>query len=321
VAVADAIAVTGAGGFIGRAFCERSVARGRALRRFVHSSPPEHSGALAIDLAEARIDDLARSLRGASTVVHLAARVHVMDDTGPDAGAAYRRANVDATARLAKAAVEARVRRFVFASTVKVNGESTARGAPFRPEDPPAPRDAYAQSKRAAEQALADIAHDGGMEAVVLRLPLVYGAGARGNFRRLVDAVREGRWLPLGAIDNRRSLLGLANLVDALDAAIDAPGRLHGVHFIADSNSVATPDLVRAIAHALQVRPRLLPVSPAVLRIVGAAAGRRDAIARLTESLEVDTSSFVAATQWRPRAFAIEPADVAAGAAYNRRRE
>ena len=303
---ADApIAVTGAHGFIGRAFCARASASGRAVRRFVHAPDAAPNDAIAIDLARANVDDLARHLEAVSTVIHLAGRAHVMRETASDAEPANRIANVDATARLARAALAAGVRRFVFASSVKVNGERTERGRPFRPDDPAAPRDAYARSKLAAEVALQNIARGTSMETVALRLPLVHGPGARGNLRRLVDAVRARRMLPLGAIDNRRSLLGLANLLDALDAAIDAPA-LHGVHFVADAQSVSTPDLVRAIARALQVEPRIVRVPVPLLQLAGFVTGRSDAVVRLVNSLEVDVSSLVAATEWRPRAFALD---------------
>lgn len=304
------IAVTGANGFIGRAFCRRATANGRAVLRFVRVREEPAGDGIAVDLARAGVDELARHLAGVSVVVHLAGRAHVMDGEGPDADDAYRDANEGATARLAQAAVAAGVRRFVFASTVKVSGESTARGRPFLPDDAPAPRDAYARSKLAAETALQHAARGTPTSPTILRLPLVHGPGARGSFRRLVDAVRARRWLPLGAIDNRRSLIGLANVLDALDAAVDADA-VGGVHFVADRDSVSTPDLVRAIARALRVKPRLLPVPVAVLRFAGAISGRGETIARLADSLEVDTSSFALATRWRPHAFAIDAAEVA----------
>ena len=307
---ASAIAVTGANGFIGRAFCRRVAAQGRVLRRFVRVAD-ETGATVACDLATTRVDELTRNLAGASTVLHLAGRAHVMRDRSPDPDADYRDANEHATRHLAEAAVAAGVRRFIFASTVKVNGEATARDRPFRPDDATAPQDAYARSKLAAESALLGVAGHTAMSIFILRLPLVYGPGARGNFRRLIDAVRARQWLPFGAIDNRRSLIGIDNLLDALCAAIDAPIASRGTHFVADADSVSTRDLVCAIADALNTAPRLVPVPVALLRLAGLATGHREAIARLTSSLEVDTSSLTAATGWRPRAFAIDAAAVA----------
>jgi len=302
------VAVTGASGFIGRAFVQRALAHGWSLRRFVHT-PAE--GAIAMDLRNASVDDLARALDGVATIVHLAGRAHVMRENATDPQDAYRRDNAETTERVARAALAAGVGRFVFASTVKVAGERTRPGTPFRPDDAPGPQDAYARSKLAAERALLQIAARSPMTALVLRLPLVYGAGARGNFRRLVDAVAARRWLPFGAIDNRRSVAGIDTVLDAFEAAIEAPDAASGVHFVADRDAVSTPQLVRAIAAALGVAPRLLDVPVGVLRFAATLAGQRDAIERLTGSLEVDTSSLTSATGWSPRPFAIDASTVA----------
>jgi nucleoside-diphosphate-sugar epimerase len=306
---APLVAITGAAGFIGSAFCERASSQGRAVRTFSRAPLPEHSDGVVVDLAQAGSAALAQALAGAATIVHLAGRAHVRGETGAQFDALYRDANEAATRRLAEAALAAGVRRFIFASTVKVNGEATAPGRPFRNVDAPAPRDAYARSKLAAEAALFETAAGTSMDVVVLRLPLVYGRGARGNFRMLVDAVRRRRLLPIGAIANRRALLGIDNLLDAIDAAIDAPAP-RGVHFVADADSVSTPQLVRAIAAALHVEPRIASVPVPLLRLVGTLVGRRDAIARLTGSLEVDASSLAAATRWKPRPFVIDAAMV-----------
>ena len=307
------IAVTGAGGFIGSAYAARLAAHGQPVRRFVHDCAPSGTDVdvVGIDLARTSVNDLAHRLGGVFALVHLAGRAHVVDEPASDADATYKTANVEVTERLALACVAAGVRRFIFASTVKVNGEGTLPGTPFRPGDAPAPQDAYARSKLAAERALAQVASGTSMLATSLRLPLVYGPGARGNFRRLVDAIATRRFLPLGAIDNRRSLLGLDNLLDALDAALAAQDAVVGTHFVADADSVSTPALVRAIASALGIAPRLVPVPVAALRIAGALCGRGAAIARLTGSLEVDPGSFARASGWRPRPFAIDARTVA----------
>jgi UDP-glucose 4-epimerase len=310
-AQAPLVAVTGAGGFVGAALCARLAGRGGHVRRIVRADP-RGDDAIALDLARATPEQLTRALAGAFAVVHLAARVHAMDDAAPGVDALYRRANVEATERVALAAVASGVRRFVFASTVKVNGEATPPGRPFRPGDAAAPQGAYARSKLAAERTLAQVASGTAMAAVSLRLPLVYGAGARGNFRRLVDAVAARRFLPLGAIDNRRSLLGVDNLLDAIEAMLAADAPVTGTHFVADAHAVSTPALVREIAAALGVPPRLVPVPVAALRIAGTLAGRREAVARLIDSLEVDATSLVRACGWRPRAFALDAATVGA---------
>jgi nucleoside-diphosphate-sugar epimerase len=311
------VAVTGAGGFIGRARCARLEEQGRTVRRLVRESAGNQGDEVALDLERAQPEALARVLDGAFAVVHLAARVHRMEDSDADVEAAHRLANVDVTERLALAAVTAGVRRFVFASTVKVNGEATPRGRAFRAGDAPSPQDAYARSKLAAERTLAQVSSGTSMLATTLRLPLVYGAGARGNFRRLVDAVAARRFLPFGAIDNRRSLLGLDNLLDAIEAVLASDSAVIGAHFVADAQSVSTATLVRAIADALGVEPRLLSVPVGALKLGGALAGRGATIARLIGSLEVDASALARATAWRPRPFHVDAAMVERAPAYN----
>lgn len=307
------IAVTGADGFIGAAYCRRLAERGQPMRRLVHAraAAEPRSDVVALDLAHAHADALTRALDGAFAVVHLAGRAHVMNETARDPEAAYKSANVDATERVALAAVAAGVRRFVFASTVKVNGEATLPGKPFRPGDAPSPHDAYARSKFAGERTLAQVTSGTSMIATSLRLPLVYGPGARGNFRRLVDAIVARRVLPLGAIDNRRSLVALDHVLDAFDAVIDAPAAVIGTHFVADAQSVSTPALVRAIASALGIGSRLVSVPVWALRIAGTLSGRRDAVARLIDSLEVDPTSLSRVSAWKPQPFAIDGATVA----------
>jgi nucleoside-diphosphate-sugar epimerase len=311
------VAVTGAGGFIGRALCARLEEQGRTVRRLVRESAGNQGDEVALDLERAQPEALARVLDGAFAVVHLAARVHRMEDSDADVEAAHRLANVDVTERLALAAVTAGVRRFVFASTVKVNGEATPRGRAFRAGDAPSPQDAYARSKLAAERTLAQVSSGTSMLATTLRLPLVYGAGARGNFRRLVDAVAARRFLPFGAIDNRRSLLGLDNLLDAIEAVLASDSAVIGAHFVADAQSVSTATLVRAIADALGVEPRLLSVPVGALKLGGALAGRGATIARLIGSLEVDASALARATAWRPRPFHVDAAMVERAPACN----
>jgi nucleoside-diphosphate-sugar epimerase len=314
--LSGSVVVTGADGFIGAAYCRRLAERGQPVRRLVHarSAADSRVDVVALDLARAHADALTRALDGAFAVVHLAGRAHVMNETAPDADAAYKIANVDMIERVALAAVAAGVRRFVFASTVKVNGEATLPGKPFRPGDAPSPRDAYARSKLAAERMLAQVASGTSMIATNLRLPLVYGPGARGNFRRLVDAIAARRLLPLGAIDNRRSLVALDHVLDAFDAVIDAPAAAIGTHFVADAQSVSTPALVRAIASALGVAPRLVSMPVSALRIAGVLCGRREAVARLIDSLEVDTTSLSRVTAWRAQPFAVDAATVATAA-------
>ncbi len=203
--------VTGAGGFIGRALVAHFESTGRACRAVVRHGDTEQRAkpnrTPVRDLAAASDAEIDELVAGARAVVHLAGRAHVLDETDPEPAAAFVAANVAATARLARAAVRAGVERFVFASTIKVNGEASALGRPFRPGDAPDPHDDYARSKRDAERELAAICEGTSMAAIVLRLPLVYGPGVKGNFAALLDEVARARPLPLGAIRNRRSVL------------------------------------------------------------------------------------------------------------------
>lgn len=297
------VVVTGASGFIGSALCAQLRTSGRGLIgtvRSVRASMPPDLQPVG-DLAEADDAVLDELVGGADAIVHLAGRAHVFDERAPDAEAAYRRANVEMTSRLARAAARAGVRRFILASSVKVNGESSPPGRPFRPDDAPRPGDEYARSKLAAERTLFEVARDSQMAAVVLRLPLVYGREARGNFARLLEAVRRGRHLPFASIRNRRSLLYVGNLVDAITAVLDVPRAKPGVYFVADTESVSTPDLVRAIATAWRVRPQLYSVPVPLLRLAGWITARRTTIDRLTRSLEVDTATFRETTGWIAR--------------------
>lgn len=297
------VVVTGAAGFIGHALVGHFASTRRPWRAIVR----RHDGAAApgtcasADLATASDAELDELVAGASAVVHLAGRAHVLAETAADPMRAYADANVTATVRLARAAVRARAGRFVLASTVKVNGEASVPGRPFGPGDAPDPRDAYAASKRDAERELAAATAATATVPIVLRLPLVYGPGVKGNFAALLDEVARGRRLPLGAIRNRRSLLYVGNLVEAIDAALDAPVPPAGVHFVADAASVSMPELASAIGRALGVPTRLTPVPVWMLQLGGRLLGRRALVERLVGTLEVDVASFAAATGWRPR--------------------
>ncbi|MEO8305979.1 MAG: NAD-dependent epimerase/dehydratase family protein [Betaproteobacteria bacterium] len=301
----DLVVVTGAEGFIGRALVARFVAAGRAYRAIVRELDPSRPAKTQFyavgDLATVIEADLDAILAGASAVVHLAGRAHVLGERGGDAASAYATANVTATARLARAAGRAGVRRFVFASTVKVNGETSMPSRPFRPDDAPAPQDEYAKSKLQGEQVLSDVCAGTQMAPIVLRLPLVYGPGVKANFAKLLDEIGSERRLPLGAIRNRRSLLYLGNLVGAIEAALDAVPPPSGVHFVADAESPSVPELLAATGRALGVPVHLMAVPVRLLVFGGRLIGQSEKVARLVGTLEVDTSSFTAATGWRPR--------------------
>ena len=285
------ILVTGASGFVGRALCARLAGTGIALRGAVRTvaGDPAGLGCPSVCVGElGPATDWTAALRGIDIVVHLAARTHVMNDRASDPLAAYRRVNVAGTETLARQAVAARVHRIVFLSSIKVNGEACDSPG-FNETDPARPEDAYGISKLEAEQRLVSICASTQTEHVILRPPLVYGPGAKGNLARLMRLVDSGVPLPLGAIDNRRSLVGIANLVEAIRLVAEHPAAAGSTFLVSDDRPVSSADLVRSIASALGRAPRLIPVPATLLRLAGRLTGRDAAVKRLTSSLVVDS--------------------------------
>jgi nucleoside-diphosphate-sugar epimerase len=212
---------------------------------------------------------------------------------------AYQRVNVDATLALARQSTRAGVRRLLFLSSIKVNGESTP-GRPFTANDTPDPRDAFARCKQAAEAGLLELAAQHGLDFAIIRPPLVYGPGVRGNFGRLVRFVERGLPLPFASITNRRSLVSVWNLADLVALAIEHPAAAGRVWLVSDCEDVSTPELIRHIARALHRPARLWPVPPALLALAAAVVGRRDEALRLTGSLYVDVAPTAEVLGWRP---------------------
>jgi nucleoside-diphosphate-sugar epimerase len=247
--------------------------------------------------------DWREALDGVERVVHLAARVHVMGETGPEAAAQYHRTNVEGTRQLAEAAVAAGVRRFLLMSSVKALGDGgvlDGGGAvPLTEATPPAPSDPYGRSKLEAEAALCQVAGSA-MAWVVLRPPLVYGPGVGANFLKLLRLSRSGLPLPLAAVDNRRSLVFVGNLADAVCRALDHPGAVNRAFLIQDGPALAVPELIRRLAYHAGRRARLFSVPPALLRRVMVALGARGIYERVCGSLEVDDSAFRTAVAWSP---------------------
>lgn len=245
-------------------------------------------------------DGASGRLEGLDAIVHAAARVHVMHDRAEDPLAEYRRANVAGTLGLAEAAAAAGVRRFVFVSSIKVNGERTARGRPFRPDDPPAPVGPYGRSKLEAERGLHKLGQTSGLEVVVVRPVLVYGPGVKANFRALMALAGRAIPLPLGGIANRRSLVFLGNLTDLIATGLTHPAAVGRVFLAADAEAVSTPELVTALAHAQGKRSWLPRVPVWLLAAAGRVTGRQAAVARLNQSLEVDISDAARRLDWTP---------------------
>jgi nucleoside-diphosphate-sugar epimerase len=295
------VLVTGSTGFVGSHLLPVLQAQGwrvrTAMRSEAASLPAGVEPCVVGDLADH--PDLGQALAGADAVIHLAGRAHVMRETATDAEAAFHRANVDATRHLAEQAAAAGVRRFVFLSSIKVNGERTGE-APFTADDPPAPEDAYGRSKWAAEQALHEIAAATGLEVAIIRPPLVYGPGVKGNFPRLLRLVERGIPLPLAGVHNRRSLVGVWNLCDLIATAARQPAAAGETFLVSDQYDLSTPDLVRLIAAAMGRPARLFSFPVGALRLAARAAGQGGAVERLVGSLQVDSSKATRLLGWTP---------------------
>lgn len=295
------VLVTGAGGFVGSALSPALRARGWRLRAAVR--PGGQSSAADEETIVVPFEDpssWASALRDVDCIVHLAARVHVMNDTVADPLSAFRKVNVEGTLGLARAAADAGVRRLVFLSSIKVNGESTTGRAPFSEADVPAPLDAYGLSKFEAEDALFAVARESRMEVVVVRPPLVYGPGVKANFLAMMRWLQRGVPLPLGAIHNRRTLVALDNLVDFIVTCLHHPQAANQVFLVGDDEDLSTTELLRRLASALGAPARLVPVPAPWIRAAAALFGRGDVARRLCGDLQLDTSKARRLLGWSP---------------------
>jgi nucleoside-diphosphate-sugar epimerase len=293
--------VTGATGFVGSHLIPALLGAGWHVRAAMRSEAASLLAGVEPcvvgDLADH--PDLRQALAGADAVIHLAGRAHVMRETATDAEAAFHGANVDATRHLAEQAAAAGVRRFVFLSSIKVNGERTTDRL-FTEGDMPAPEDAYGRSKWAAEQALHEIAAAAGLEASIIRPPLVYGPGVKGNFPRLLRLVERGIPLPLAGVRNRRSLVGVWNLCDLIATAVRQPAAAGETFLVSDQHDLSTPELIRSIAAAMGRPARLFSFPTAVLRLAARGAGQGGAVERLVGSLQADSSKATRLLGWTP---------------------
>lgn len=309
------VLITGANGFVGRHLCAHLAQAGWAVRAIVRSAdtaPEVGAYGTVHDVgdisADTRWDPL---LADVNAVVHLAARVHVMFSSTPQAQEAYRRDNTAATIALARAAARCGVRDFVFSSSVKVHGERTP-GRPFCETDTPRPLDAYAISKWEAELQLREIAKSNSLAVTILRLPLVYGAGVKGNFMRLLKLVDRGMPMPFASVQNVRSLLYVGNLVDAIEKRLAACNSGAETFLISDGHDFSTPQLIASLAAALKVKPRLFACPVSLLRAMGGLAGKGGEISRMVESLAIDPTKFQRQLHWLPPFSAQEGLDATA---------
>ena len=287
------IVVTGAGGFVGRRTCEALRHEGIGVLAVSRSS--------GLNIGEiSGLTDWSPALSRGATIVHLAARAHVLEKSSARDVALFREVNTSGTRRLALDAARIGVRRLVFLSSIRVLGKSTDGRSPFTIEDLPAPKEPYALSKAEAEQALWEVASETGLEVCIIRPPLVYGPGAVGNFRRLMQLARSGIPLPLGSVQNSRSLVALDNLIDLIRICVSHPRAAGQTFLVSDSGTISTPDLIRGIATAMGKHARLVPVPVSLLRLGGRVLGKSSEIDRLLGSLEVDITHTRDVLGWSP---------------------
>ena len=294
--------ITGADGFIGKALCTEMLSRGWQVRASIRSlekikSLPEEiqiieTGSIGPDT------DWANALDNVDSVVHLAGRVHAMEDSSSDPLSGYRFVNTFGTGKLARSAASSGVRRFIFMSTVKVNGEGG--GVPYCEDDIPGPSDPYSISKWEAEKTINAIAGETGMEAVSIRAPMVYGPEVKANFFKLLKIVDRGIPMPFAGVKNKRSMIYLGNLVDVIITCLTHPEAGQKTYLVSDDYDISTPELIRQIAESLGKTAKLFYLPLFMLRLTGAITGKSQAIDRLTNSLAVDLSRIKRELNWNP---------------------
>lgn len=301
------VLVTGANGFVGRGLVNFLALNGNNVLGVVRArSGNSIFGSDNSSIKIKNIDSISGTtdwsglLGQQEVVVHTAARAHVMNDKSLDPLLEYRKINVDGSLNLAKQCAENNVRRFVFISSIKVNGESTTNRKAFDAGDYPSPEDAYGISKYEAELGLMDLAKTTGMEVVIVRPPLVYGPGVKGNFANLIKLVERGIPVPLGMVDNKRSLIALDNLIDLIARCIDHPLAANKVFLASDGFDLSTSELFRGLAKAMGKKSRLIPVPSIFLQFAASVIGKQDFAKRLLGSLQVDIAKTCEILNWKP---------------------
>jgi len=297
------ILISGINGFIGRHLCKSLSAAGHTILGTVRR--PQYP--IAPELAKARLIELGNidgqtnwreHLQGVDVVIHLAARVHVMADQAANPLLEYRKTNVEGSVHLAQEAAACGVKRLIYLSSIKVNGEE--RPTPYSEKDTPAPQDPYGISKWEAEQALSDVAQESALEVVIIRPPLVYGPGVKANFLRLLKLSQTRLPLPLGSLNKPRSMIFIGNLISAINTTIEAPQAAGNTYLVSDNQDISPTKLLLKMAKAQGKKPRLLPCPPGLLQLMGRLLGRSAEIRRLTQPLTVDCQKIRSQLAWSP---------------------
>lgn len=289
------ILLTGATGFVGQQILRQLPPLARVFGR----TKPAHDCHFFAGELSANTDYRA-ALCGVDVVIHCAARAHVMNETATNAAELYQDINTHATLALAEQAAAAGVKRFIFISTIKVNGEATSEGHVFRASDFRQPLDHYGESKAKAEIGLLEIAHNTNMEVVIIRPPLVYGHGVKANFAAMLKLAKKNLPLPLGAVHNKRSLVAVENLVDLIVTCIEHPAAANQVFLVSDDCDVSTSDLLKMMTKAFGKRPCLLPIPVSWLKVIASLVGKQSVIDRLCGNLQVDIAHTKQTLDWVP---------------------
>ena len=293
--------MTGANGFIGQSLSLELILQGHLVRATLRNVISQSNDFRQVVVGP--IDgetDWSIALRDVDTVIHLVARVHVMKDASIDPLTEFRKVNVEGALNLAKQAAKAGVKRFIFISSIKVNGEHTDLDKPFTEVDLADPQDAYGISKFEAEQGLLLIAQQTGMEVVIIRPPLIYGPGVKANFKSMLHFVKRGIPLPFGIINNKRSFVYLGNLISLIIRCIDHPEAANQVFLVSDGEDLSTTQLLTGCAKALGVKARLLPVPQKLIEFFANLLGKQDMAQRLCGNLQVDISKARNLLNWTP---------------------
>jgi len=296
------ILITGSTGFVGQKLCKKLISANYSIREAVRSNSEKQLGIKEIfNVGEIdKSTNWSASLQDIDCVIHCAARAHVMNENKLDTLATYRKVNVDGTRNLAEQCAKAGVKRLIFLSSIKVNGEKTKVSFSFRHDDNPKPEDAYGISKWEAELALQKVSKKYGIEIVIIRAPLVYGPNVKGNFLKLINIAARRIPLPISRVNNVRSFVGVENLIDLISCCIKHPAAAGKIFLVSDNKDMSTPELLKKIGKAMGKCQYFIPLPVSILQFLGAIIGKSSEIERLVSNLQVDCNNTFEVLGWRP---------------------